>query len=234
MLKPRELEKIEPFEVTDLVDYNPAFLAGFQAEIITESQELYDELADDKAIVHSDDIVRRSQKPFDVGYAHVLSEIEECSSPEIVLLPVWFARGNYKLEPFSIIINGQTKKTFEINPKKIHISIIAKIIGSIMFVLIPGIITALIGLTLWHGVSIALIILIAYFILSVSEPTYTRNLHNPINITKSEIIENNTYTYKEFKKLFPKETETSSLTKLKNGLYDEVESEYQLRSKYRN
>lgn len=115
------MESIEPFDHTQMVDFDTAYLSGFLAD-------KYDVPYEDG---HSR-VRQRVEASFQsqvqstaLGYATVLPTVQNLEIPDIqpkyVLLPVWLLNTRYRGKLYTFAMNGQTGRmtgTFPVCPKR--------------------------------------------------------------------------------------------------------------------
>lgn len=101
--------RLEPFDLTQVVPFEPAYLSGFytdkydinqqqmKREAFFRAQQLFDEAVMESVIGDRKKILER--KP----YCNI-------TRVEYALLPVWFLTMRYKNVPYTILVNGQTGK----------------------------------------------------------------------------------------------------------------------------
>lgn len=100
---------LEPFDFYDLVEFNPSYLAGFQADCLDEPIETIYSKVDERIIIPSnslnDDMPGYEQKSGVRFY-----DIKQQGEPEYILLPIWFFNLNHEGKKYSYAVNGQTGK----------------------------------------------------------------------------------------------------------------------------
>lgn len=136
-LNDESTQRLEPFMLDDLRDFEPAYLSGFYAD-------RYDLSARQLTNV----VVRRCKELFDremkrqVGHenAAILKSKpkHEIRNSEYALLPVWFMTFRYKNEPYTMLVNGQTGKVVGAVPCD-------KTKAGILFALIATLTSAILG-----------------------------------------------------------------------------------------
>ncbi|MEL6518482.1 MAG: TFIIB-type zinc finger domain-containing protein [Pseudomonadota bacterium] len=103
----RFTDALEPWDLSALEPYQPAYLAGFRAE--GYQLELRD--AFDQARVRMDAVIRRDIK-FDIGgdrqrIFDVQTQVSDVTFKH-VLLPVWMAAYRYRGQSYRFVVNGRT------------------------------------------------------------------------------------------------------------------------------
>lgn len=106
-LPKRYTDALEPWDLSALEPYTPAFLAGFRAEGYTvELEDGFDE-----ARAHMDRIIERDVK-FDIGGdRQKIGQIDTAVSDmtfKHILLPVWLAAYKYRGKTYRFVVNGRT------------------------------------------------------------------------------------------------------------------------------
>ncbi len=100
-------DALEPWDLSALEPYSPAFLAGFAAEAYTVP--LQDGYAEARA--HMDAVITRDVR-FDIGgdrqRIHVIDTDISDASFKHILLPVWMAAYKYRGRSFRFVVNGRT------------------------------------------------------------------------------------------------------------------------------
>ena len=104
------MSSLEPYYIEEMVDFNPAYITGFQSECTDETEESLNEKAEDRVFVHS---IKR-MKSLTGRYTQVggllTSDMHMINTPKYVLLPIWFVNCIYKDKKYSYALNGQTGK----------------------------------------------------------------------------------------------------------------------------
>lgn len=106
-LPKRYTDALEPWDLSGLQPYSPAFLAGFAAEAYTVPLEQgYEE-----ARAHMDAVIARDIR-FDIGgdqqRIHAVDTDISDASFKHILLPVWMAAYKYRGRSFRFVVNGLT------------------------------------------------------------------------------------------------------------------------------
>lgn len=111
------MDAVEPFNYKDIVDFNPAFMAGYFAEQNDEN--------DKETIVRAEsrikEFLQESAKNEVSGYELKVvkgnnTKIENQNS-QYVMLPIWLLSIEWKEKIYMIAINGQTGKVAGVLPK---------------------------------------------------------------------------------------------------------------------
>lgn len=106
-LPKRYTDALEPWDLSALQPYSPAFLAGFAAEAYTVPLE--DGYAEARA--HMDAVIARDVR-FDIGgdqqRIHAVDTDISDASFKHILLPVWMAAYKYRGRSFRFVVNGRT------------------------------------------------------------------------------------------------------------------------------
>lgn len=143
------MNTLEPFDYSELVDYNHAYLSGFYAEIYDEDSEKVEVIAKNRAIAST-----REEIINDIGnYSTKVIKEESLNASSIdasyALLPVWMVNVKYNDKSYIFAMNGQTgefigdipidkKKEFRIAAMIFIISFVSIIIISLIFHLLTG------------------------------------------------------------------------------------------------
>ena len=115
------MESIEPFDYSDLIDFETAYLSGFLADKYDVASQQGEERIRERVDVSYQDLL----SPTFVGYSSVIPvnrnlKIQHTKA-HYVLLPVWLLSTKYKEKTYLFAMNGQTGKmtgTFPICPKR--------------------------------------------------------------------------------------------------------------------
>lgn len=104
------MESIEPFNMTDAVDFDTAYLSGFLADKYDVEAQLGEERIRQRVSNTMDDLIRPSLS----GYNSVIPSSRQLqvnhSKAKYVLLPVWVLHSKYKDQTYIFAMNGQTGK----------------------------------------------------------------------------------------------------------------------------
>lgn len=131
------MDSIEPYDYTDLTDFNASYIAGFLAEKYDQSLEELSERAEKRAKNTAIDTLLNSV----TGYTskRISSSIETSNrknTSRYVLLPVWMLNIKYNEKIYTFAMNGQTGKFIGNLPiswkKVIKFWIILFLIGSLI------------------------------------------------------------------------------------------------------
>ncbi|MEM5773784.1 MAG: hypothetical protein AAGU05_02190, partial [Anaerolineaceae bacterium] len=138
----RILERIQPFDMSGLTEYSPDFLAGWNAHAYDVSlpdawEKGKSRMREQARKACQDDIAEAQVRNFSMR-ADFTDE-----TWRYVLLPVYLASYRYKEKTFQVMANGQTGEVAGQKPVEW-----LKIWLAITVLLLPGIITGLVGLPL--------------------------------------------------------------------------------------
>ena len=129
-LPKRFTDALEPWDLSELEPYQPAFLAGFRAE--GYSIELQDAFQEARA--YMDRVIERDVK-FDIGgdrqRVHSINTRLGVLTFKHVLLPVWLAAYKYRGKTYRFVVNGRTGRVQGERPYsgwKIALAVIAGLI----------------------------------------------------------------------------------------------------------
>lgn len=145
-LNDESTQRLEPYNLDELRDFDAAYLSGFYADrydlsarqltnvVKRRCQELFDEEV--KMQFHDMQAALMEHKP-----KHIIRK------SEYALLPVWFMTFRYKDEPYTMLVNGQTGKVVGAVPvnKGKTFGIFASV-SALASVMIAGL-----GLGIWYG-----------------------------------------------------------------------------------
>lgn len=130
--------KVEPFDHSALIPYNPHFLAGFAAQRYTVGLVDGFDLAKAKiARMIEDGIDNEVRRIYNADHVRNINAITEYSNIKFkhILLPLWVSSYHYKDKVYQYIVNGQTGKAngeAPLSPIKVTLlvlAIIAVIVG---------------------------------------------------------------------------------------------------------
>ena len=115
------MESIEPFDYSQMVDFDTAYLSGFFADKYDVESDAGKERIRQRVHTSMDQLIQ----PTLIGYSSVLPTSRNLqvsnTKAKYVLLPVWLLNTKYAGETYTFAMNGQTGKmtgTFPICPKK--------------------------------------------------------------------------------------------------------------------
>ena len=115
------MESIEPFDFSELVDFDMAYLSGFYADKYDVESEVGHDRVRQRVTSSMDDMVASTL----IGYTTALPTVKniavEQGIEKYVLLPVWILTSRYQDKTYLFAMNGQTGKmtgTFPICPTK--------------------------------------------------------------------------------------------------------------------
>ena len=144
------MEAIEPFDYSELRDYNDMYLPGFFAQRYDLSAIDMMDLIKIRLDNYATGIVKHfSAKEYDVFKAvSAEGSYSENFKQVYALMPVWFLNIEYEGSTYGIAVNGQTGKasgSLPINKKKVHMHALASVIKDVLlFIAITVIAAALV------------------------------------------------------------------------------------------
>lgn len=101
--------KLEPFNTAKRIPFHPAYLSGFYSDRFDVSDEKAESIATRRATQLFDREVMATIPGSDKELEH--SEMEPViTREEYSMLPVWFLTFRYQDNPYTILVNGQTRK----------------------------------------------------------------------------------------------------------------------------
>ena len=226
------MASLEPYNYNELVNFNPAYITGFQAESTDEIKESLDVKAENRAIMHSRTVLSGLLK----GYKHeggfLISDIKKKINPEYVLLPIWFLNTNFEGKKYSYAVNAQTGKVVgEIPLSKPKFMGLMSILVCIAIILSLGYLSLVFAdsyddddsdisegvlATIWGGIVIA-----PYVAIKSRYKNVKHVFENPIKTWNKHEFKNKIYkNKKEYDRAFPND----NLNELKFQKY--VEGKY--------
>lgn len=115
------MESIEPFDFSQMVDFDTAYLSGFFADRYDVESEMGHERVRQRVSATMDEMI----SPTLMGYATAIPTSKNVhvnhGKAKYVLLPVWMLHTKYRDKTYLFAMNGQTGKmtgTFPICPKR--------------------------------------------------------------------------------------------------------------------
>lgn len=115
------MESIEPYDYSQMVDFDNAYLSGFLADKYDVEAKCGEDRVRSRVSATMDEMIAASC----IGYASVIPASKNLniqhSKAKYVLLPVWKLQTKYKDQVYTFAMNGQTGKmtgTFPICPKR--------------------------------------------------------------------------------------------------------------------
>ncbi len=131
----KNLDNLEPWDLSKLVPYSPAYLAGFKAQRYQVPLETGFETAKGKmaGVIHDDvcfDIGGDTQSVDNVSTAYSAITFKH------ILLPVWLSAYRYQNKQYQVIVNAQTGEILGDRPYSV--TKIALAVAAGMLVLISG------------------------------------------------------------------------------------------------
>lgn len=129
------MDSIEPFNYSDLVQYNHAYLSGFLAEKYDVDENAGLERAKERTMLTCVDLVKETvghQTKTVVNNAMVINP-KVC---HYIMLPVWMVNIQYKNKSYTLAMNGQTGKIVGNIPIGVKETVIWSIILFVVFFII--------------------------------------------------------------------------------------------------
>ena len=210
------MASLEPFNLNEMVDFNPVYITGFQAECTDETKESLDMKAENRGVMHSRTAISRFLKNYKHKGGFLVSKLNKLGSPDYVLLPIWFVNTNYKNKKYSYAVNGQTGKVvgeIPLSPIKFRsLMAVLIIIASLLTVGYLSLVFAdsydddddsdggggVFGL-IWGGIVIA-----PYYGIKKRYKNVKHVFENPIKTWNQRDVKDNTYKNKKaYLELFP-------------------------------
>ncbi len=104
------MESIEPFDFSEAVDFQTAYLSGFLADKYDVSSEVSQPIANSRIKTSTEEVISSTV----TGYSTVMPESESISfeggNIKYVLYPVWLLNTTWKNKRYYFAMNGQTGK----------------------------------------------------------------------------------------------------------------------------
>lgn len=102
-------QRLEPFDTTKLYPFNTSYMSGYFADRYDVDKKAIRDVAFKRGKRLFDEEVVKTVKASDV---HIVNNKPQMDIKKLkyVLLPVWFLTFRYQDEPYTFLVNGQTKK----------------------------------------------------------------------------------------------------------------------------
>ena len=160
-LNDESTQRLEPFNLDELREFEPAYLSGFYADrydlsarqltnaVVRRCKDLFD--AEMKRQVRNENAAVLKSKP-----KHTIR------NSEYALLPVWFLTFRYKNEPYTMLVNGQTGKAVGAVPCN-------KAKAGILFAIIAVVTSAILGVggCLLYNAGVNMVVFVALLVLGL-------------------------------------------------------------------
>lgn len=212
------MSSLEPYNLKETVDFNPAYLTGFQAERTDETAESLDIKAENRAMMHTNKVVRSAPSPYRMTGGYIASDLKKTCDPEQTMLPIWFVNTFFNKKKYSYAVNGQTGKV--VGEVPLSKAKFYPLMGSLVSL---ALILTIIVLIVWGasssssrrssddddgpggGIAVIWIVCVGipYFTIKSRYKNVTHVLSNPINTWNKETIKNLTYNKHEYQKTYP-------------------------------
>lgn len=102
-------QRLEPFEMRDLVEFNTGYMSGYYADRYDVDQEKIKQVAIVRGKQLFDMEVKRTVRASNIQILDCKPNIN-IKEFKYVLLPAWFLTFRYENEAYTFLVNGQTKK----------------------------------------------------------------------------------------------------------------------------
>ena len=114
-------QRLEPYDLTDLTDFNEAYLTGFYSDVLDVSEVAIQKISFDRAKELFNDAIMKSV-PFGNGIIIKNNpEYKLKNKPVKAMFPAWFLTFKHNGKPYTIMVNGQTGKVIAGLPFKKNI-----------------------------------------------------------------------------------------------------------------
>lgn len=137
-------QRLEPYNVKELLPFEAAYLSGFYSDRFDVGTEDLKSLAYSRAKVLYDEEAQKTVKHAGAKLQYS-SPVHAVTKEEYALLPVWFLTFRYENMPYTILVNGQTKKMVGAVPyvkkKAVALFVILAIACCITFAAIGSVVT---------------------------------------------------------------------------------------------
>ena len=111
-LNDESARRLEPYEMIDLKEFDPAYLSGFYADCSDEDRYITRKKLERRAGELYTEKVRERIRKKGGGAPDLESSRQECEleNMAMVLMPAWFVVFHHEDESYTIMVNGQTGK----------------------------------------------------------------------------------------------------------------------------
>lgn len=133
-------QQLGPFSMKELKQFEPAYLSGYYADMFDVGQGHVEYIAEKRCETWFDENMRESCAGEGIGKVDIVEKEPKTKvmATAYALLPVWFLTFQYKKEPYTILVNGQTGKVVGSIPfqmkKMILMLIMIFLISCLLFV----------------------------------------------------------------------------------------------------
>lgn len=104
------MESLEPYDISQAVDFNTAYLAGFFADRYNVSSKNASERANSRISVATEEVFKGTLLSYDSSFKEEGSVSVKEGKIKYALLPVWILNTTWKNEKYVFAMNGQTGK----------------------------------------------------------------------------------------------------------------------------
>ena len=104
------MESVEPFDISQAVDFNTAYLAGYLADKYDVTAEESMPRANERVKQSLDDALRQSVTGYDVVESNHINMNVTNGTYKYALYPVWLLNTTWNGEKYTFAMNGQTGK----------------------------------------------------------------------------------------------------------------------------
>lgn len=116
------MESIEPYDYSQMMDFNSAYLSGFLADKYDVEAEAGQERIEQRIRKSAEDLLRETCMGYDTVMTTQFQVSTKHAKSRYVLLPVWMLYSKYKDKTYVFAMNGQSGKitgTFPICPARV-------------------------------------------------------------------------------------------------------------------
>ncbi|MGN0437589.1 MAG: hypothetical protein ACI4F4_03630 [Lachnospiraceae bacterium] len=183
-------QRLEPFNMHELVDFNTSYMSGYYADRYDVDQEKIKQVAIVRGKNLFDMEVKRTVKASNIQILDCKPKID-IKEFKYVLLPAWFLTFRYENEAYTFLVNGQTGKVVGGVPfyKQNVILLISMISAILTFVCAPIIKSLLLMDTDDVGDLIAIIIVVGATALT-SALKHFKRIKQSVELSKSKVMMN--------------------------------------------
>lgn len=104
------MESIEPFNYSDLVEFNTGYLAGYLADKYDVSAEECTARADNRVKNSAIEVLQSTVQNFDSCTLQESAIVKDAGKVLYAMVPVWILTTRYNNVPYTFMMNGQTGK----------------------------------------------------------------------------------------------------------------------------
>ena len=134
------MESIEPYDLSEAVDFSPAYLSGYLANRYDIDSSACEERANERIRSTAEEAFRTTTKDYEEVEVDAQALELKNSRVRYALLPVWLLLTDYKGEKYLFAVNGQSGKTVGELPLdeqayRNKLILLAVVIGAVLYLI---------------------------------------------------------------------------------------------------